>query len=123
MSQDKGTKRGVQRKAVNTKSRAVDQHGRRAVNDVAGGDLLYPGLQAPTTGDRRALIQTRRVEKMVPIVTATSIFDEPSSGSKTIAYFASGEVWPRSIGCSFSSEAMMPMVSRKLRQSIRHSFA
>ena len=31
------------------------------------------------------------MEKVVPTVTFTSMFDEPSSGSKTMAYLASGD--------------------------------
>ncbi len=61
--------------------------------------------------------------KVVPMVTATSMFEEPSSGSKTMAYLAAGESWRSTKGSSFSSEAMMPMLSRRERQWMSASLA
>ncbi len=63
------------------------------------------------------------MENVVPTLTFTSIFDEPSSGSNTTMYFAPGEPPCTTRGCSFSSEASMATLSRTLNACISISLA
>ncbi len=63
------------------------------------------------------------MENVVPTLTLTSIFDEPSSGSKTTMYFAPGEPPCATSGCSFSSEASIATLSRTLSACISISLA
>src|SRR6267142_4642040 len=63
MSEDIRTKGGVKRVAVNTQARAIDQHSRRAVYNVAGGNLRKPGLQHPRKRVIGALIGTPKDRK------------------------------------------------------------
>ena len=57
---------------------------------------------------------------MVPTLTLTSMFDEPSSGSNTTMYLAPGEPPSAISGCSFSSEASIATLSRTLRRVHQH---
>ena len=62
----------------------------------------------------------RKIENIVPTLTLTSMFDEPSSGSKTTMYLAWGEPpWANS-GCSFSSEAIIATLSRTRQRVHQH---
>ena len=87
ITQHVGTHRRIEREAVHAVAGAVDQNRRRAVDDVAGRNLLHARLQAPSSRDRPMPTSggRRRIENVVPTLTLTSIFEEPSSGSKTTA--------------------------------------
>ena len=98
----------------------VDHDRGRAVDDVAGGELLGAALQDGVGRHRRSGRPSGRakIEKIVPTLTLTSMFDEPSSGSKSTMYLPGPERPSNVIGSSFSSEAMMATFSRTPRQWI-----
>ena len=108
---------GIEREAVDAVAGGVDENRRRAVDDVAGGDLLA----SRAAGRRRASVLRRfsgrrKMEKMVPTLTLTSMFDEPSSGSKTTTYLPVSGARSKVTGSSFSSETRTATVSRVPRQ-------
>jgi hypothetical protein len=76
---------------------------------------LVPGCSRSAESSRSCgSIGRLRIENVVPTETFTSMFEEPSSGSKMTMYLASAFCF-RTIGSSFSSEARMPMLSRSPR--------
>src|SRR5574343_260966 len=77
-----------------------DEQGGRAVHRVAGGDLGGAGVL------RSAPSGHLSTEKMVPMETLTSMFEEPSSGSKVSRYSPFGKRCGTRCGRSISSEAM-----------------
>ncbi len=84
------------------------QHRGRAVDRVAGGDLL--ACRAAGTRQRWRPSPgrgARSTEKIEPTATLTSMLDEPSSGSKTSRYLPRG-CWPAAGSAPRSSSETMP---------------
>ena len=95
---------------------------RRPIEDVAGRDLARAVLaqRLHRAGNGGSFL---RMEKIVPTLTQTSRFDEPSSGSKTTQYLPPSTPRFRMVGSSFSSEATHAIVGRLPRHCIRMSLA
>jgi hypothetical protein len=82
----------IEREPVRTAANGEHKHRRWTVKCVAGGNLAAAGLKK-IVRSRRGPLQfsgQRRTEKMLPTDRLTSMFDEPSSGSKTSRYLPRG---------------------------------
>jgi hypothetical protein len=86
MGQDEGADVAVQREAIDAVTGGQHQHGRRAVEREAGADLFVPGCRKSSRLASWPGFGARRMEKIGPTVRLTSMFELPSSGSKTSRY-------------------------------------
>ena len=114
MGQKEHAELRLEREPEDTCAERKHQHRRRPVDRIAGADLTASRLQKCSVRSASSVVPARSIEKMLPIATLTSMFDDPSSGSKTSRYLAFPPSEPTETGASISSEtiaATRPLVS------------
>jgi hypothetical protein len=111
----------VEREGADAGARGEDEDAGRPIDDVAGGDLL--GTDAEGCGGDVVAFRGREADdaKMVPTLTLTSMFEEPSRGSKMTTNCAPG--CEKRTGASSSSLTTAATAGSAPRRSMRTSLA